>query len=274
MPRFSRANAMLIGLAVLGCIVISATEVATGMKVQAGPLLMIIVGFAIATIGVLWHLHLVGTEKPLPIEMTPSNVFPSTDSPRKEEAFSEKMAGGDIANKPPAGDPPVDPNSDKSTTRDRDHNVNRGFDPVSKTTTAQVELSDPEIKSAALLFAKKMRAFEQPYDSKRDQIVAKPMGNQAERDAQIQELRTLEAEKAAEFIQAFLPQAQLMQAELLRRLQRRGIEVIVPPPPRGISIALGRSLLQLDISGGGLPGHRPIHGLASYLEMLASNLPD
>jgi hypothetical protein len=101
-----------------------------------------------------------------------------------------------------------------------------------------------------------------------------PGGSQIERERQTLELKALDAEKSAEFIKSFFPNAQFLQAELLRRLQQRGIDVAVPPPPRGIPIVLGRSLLQLDIAAAGLPGYRPVHGLASYLEMLASNLPD
>ena len=120
-------------------------------------------------------------------------------------------------------------------------------------------------------FANKIRTFEQSYDSRREQIVG---GNQTDKEKQTLELKTLDAEKVNEFVTTFLPNAQYLQAELLRRLRQRGIEAAVPPPPGGISIALGRSLLQLDIRAAGLPGYRPVHGLASYLEMLASNLPD
>jgi len=39
-------------------------------------------------------------------------------------------------------------------------------------------------------------------------------------------------------------------------------------------MASGRSLLQLTATDVALPGHRPVQGLASYLEFLAGNLPD
>jgi hypothetical protein len=48
----------------------------------------------------------------------------------------------------------------------------------------------------------------------------------------------------------------------------------MPPPPAGTSIAMGRRVLQVDVSDVGLLGHQPLHGLAAYLELLASKLTD
>ena len=54
---FARAALALVGFALFGYGVIVALENATGMKIQAGPLAAIILGFVIAAAGVLWHLQ-------------------------------------------------------------------------------------------------------------------------------------------------------------------------------------------------------------------------
>jgi hypothetical protein len=62
MARFPSASPILVGLAVLGSTVILATESASGMKIQTGPLLSIIGGLLIAALGVFWHVHMARTE--------------------------------------------------------------------------------------------------------------------------------------------------------------------------------------------------------------------
>jgi hypothetical protein len=239
------------------------------MRIQAGPLITIIGGFVIVAIGVFWHLHTGRTEKTASRGVTPSGLSQSSDlqpSPKKEETSGENIVAGDIVVK----------SAIVSNTLSNQHqDVERSSNPVAETsTTTDVHMSDAEFKSSALAFASKIRAFEQSFDSRRDQIFDKRVGHQADRYDQFQELKTIETKKASEFTQAFLPQAQFIEGDLLRRLQGHGINVPMPPPPRGISIALGRSLLHLDTRDIVLPGHRPVHGLASYLELLASNLPD
>ena len=136
-------------------------------------------------------------------------------------------------------------------------------------------MSAAEFKAATLAFAGKMRAFELSYDSRRYQIFDKQTDNQEERDEQIQELKALQSEKVSNFTKDILPQAQFLQSELLRRLEQRGVtDVPMPAPPAGTSIAMGRRLLQVDVSDVGLLGHQPLHGLAAYLELLASKLTD
>jgi hypothetical protein len=232
------------------------------MKVQTGPLLTIIAGFVIAAVGVFWHAHLARTAN----GAAPRGVVPNVELQPEEEG----KTAGDIGVKSPGGDTSVGQDDNKNTGVDGNQQVDR----PRETAMAQVEMPNMELKSSTFVFANEIRTFEQSYDSRREQIVGMHIGIQADREGQALELKALDAEKIAEFTKTFLPNAQFLQAELLRRLQQRGIDVAVPPPPRGISIALGRSILQLDIRAGGLPGYRPVHGLASYLEMLASNLPD
>jgi hypothetical protein len=140
---------------------------------------------------------------------------------------------------------------------------------------ASADMPDAQFKSATAAFAEQMKAFEQSYDSRRLEILEKRTDSQAERDEQVEELKVLQIEKVSGFARGILPHAQFLQAELTRRLQQQGIsDVPLPPPPAGISIAMGRQILQMDVSDVGLPGHRPVTGLASYLELLASKLPD
>ncbi len=249
------------------------------MRIQAGPLITIICGFVIAAVGFFWHIHTTRTEKAASRGVAPSSISASSDvqpspktdvqpSPKKEETAGETVA---------AREPAVKPQTDSNTSSNQNQDVERSSSPgpvAEKSTPAQVGISDAEFKSSALAFAGKIRVFEQSFNSRRDQIFDKQPGNQAGRHDQMQELKAIEREKANEFTQAFLPQAQFMEGELLRRLQGHGINAVVPPPPRGISMVLGRSLLQLDTRDSTLPGHRPVQGLASYLEFLASNLPD
>ena len=169
-------------------------------------------------------------------------------------------------------------------------------EPAAATPVARADMSNAEFKSAALAFAGKMRAFEQSYDSRRYQIFDKRTDNQQERDEQIQELKALQNEKISDFAKDILPQAQFLQGELSRRLAQRGVTdvpmpppptavrgerivhrgqgILMPPPPAGTSIAMGKRLLQVDVSDVGLLGHQPVHGLAAYLELLASKLTD
>ncbi len=251
------------------------------MRIQAGPLITIICGFVIAAVGFFWHIHTTRTEKAASRGATPSSISESSDvqpslktdvqpSPRKEET-----AGETVAAREPAVKPTTDSNTPLNQNQNQDVERSSGPGPVAeRSTPARVGISDAELKSSALAFASKIRVFEQSFDSRRDQIFDKQVGDQAGRHDQMQEVKAIEREKANEFTQAYLPQAQYMEGELLRRLQGHGINVVVPPPPRGISMALGRSLLQLDTRDSTLPGHRPVQGLASYLEFLASNLPD
>jgi len=249
----------------LSCTVILATESASCMKIQTGPLLTIIGGFVIAALGVFWHVHMARTES----GAAPHGVVPSVklQSEEKEKTLTN------IGDKSPSGGISVGQDNDKNTSGGI-QDVDRGSDSITETAANHVEMPNMELKKSTLVFANKIRTFEQSYDSKREQIVRMHVGGQAEREGQTLELKALDAEKIAEFTKTFLPNAQFLHSELLRRLQQRGIDVTVPPPPRGISIALGRSLLQLDITVGGLPGYRPVHGLASYLEMLANSLTD
>ena len=140
---------------------------------------------------------------------------------------------------------------------------------------ASADMSDAQFKFATTAFTEQMKAFEQSYDSRRLEILEQRTDTQSERDQQVDQLKALQNEKVSGFTRDILPHAQFLQAELTRRLQQQGVgDVPLPPPPAGISIAMGRQILQMDVSDVGLQGHRPVTGLASYLELLASKLPD
>jgi hypothetical protein len=261
------------------------------MRIQAGPLITIICGLVIAAAGFFWHMHTARTEKTASRGVTPPSISqrdirPSLQkevqpSPEKEVQLSpqkgvqpspkkEETAGEEVAVRDPVVNSTTDSNK---PTQDVGQPSSPG--PVAaRQPPAQVGMSDADFKLSVLAFAGRIRVFEQSFDTKRDQIFDKQVRDQAARQEQMQELKAIEREKANEFNQTVLPEAQLMERELLRRLQAHGISVVVPPPPRGISMALGRSLLQLDTRDVALPGHRPVQGLASYLKFLANNLPD
>jgi hypothetical protein len=268
---FARAALALVGFALFGYGVIVALENATGMKIQAGPLAAIILGFVIAAAGVLWHLQTSRTERPASARVVPS-LAPSGSQPASPDTKASDAAA---AKDRVATAPPNASEGDKAQAQHRDQATAKGSAPLAAMPTARADMSDAEFKSATLAFAGKMRTFEQSYDSKRYQIFDKPTDNQQERDEQIQELKALQSEKVSNFTKDILPQAQFLQNELLRRLEQRGItDVTMPQPPAGTSIAMGRRLLQVDVSDVGLLGHQPLHGLAAYLELLASKLTD
>ena len=268
---FARAALALVGFALFGYGVIVALENATGMKIQAGPLAAIILGFVIAAAGVLWHLQTSRTERPASARVVPS-LAPSGSQPASPDT---KPSDAAAAKDRVATAPPHAAEGDKAQAQHRDQATAKGSAPPAAMPAARADMSDAEFKSATLAFAGKMRAFEQSYDSKRYQIFDKPTDNQEERDEQIQELKALQSEKVGNFTKDILPQAQFLQNELLRRLEQRGItDVPMPPPPAGTSIAMGRRLLQVDVSDVGLLGHQPLHGLAAYLELLTSKLTD
>jgi hypothetical protein len=268
---FARAALALVGFALFGYGVIVALENATGMKIQAGPLAAIILGFVIAAAGVLWHLQTSRTERPASARVVPS-LAPSGSQPASPDT---KPSDAAAARDRVATAPPHASEGDKAQAQHRDQATAKGSAPPAAMPVARADMSDAEFKAATLAFAGKMRAFEQSYDSKRYQIFDKPTDNQEERDEQIQELKALQSEKVSNFTKDILPQAQFLQNELLRRLEQRGVtDVPMPPPPAGTSIAMGRRLLQVDVSDVGLLGHQPLHGLAAYLELLASKLTD
>jgi hypothetical protein len=268
---FARAALALVGFALFGYGVIVALENATGMKIQAGPLAAIILGFVIAAAGVLWHLQTSRTERPASARVGPS-LAPFGSQPASPDT---KPSDAAAAKDRVATAPPHASEADKAQAQHRDQATAKGSAPLAAMPAARADMSDAEFKSATLAFAGKMRTFEQSYDSKRYQIFDKPTDNQQERDEQIQELKALQSEKVSNFTKDILPQAQFLQNELLRRLEQRGItDVPTPQPPAGTSIAMGRRLLQVDVSDVGLLGHQPLHGLAAYLELLASKLTD
>ena len=274
---FARAVLALVGFALFGYGVIVALENTTGMKIQAGPLAAIIVGFVIATAGVLWHLQTSRTERPASARVAPSLApQPSGAQPAAPDTKpSDATAAKDhVATAPPVGHAAA-PQADTAAAQRRDQATGKGPAPAAAMPTARADMSAAEFKAATLAFAGKMRTFELSYDSRRYQIFDKPTDNQEERDQQIQELKALQGEKVSNFTKDILPQAQFLQTELLRRLEQRGItDIPLPAPPAGTSIAMGRRLLQVDVSDVGLLGHQPLHGLAAYLELLASKLND
>jgi hypothetical protein len=273
----TRAILALVGFALLGYGVIVALENAIGMKIQAGPLAAIVSGFVIAAAGVLWHLQTsrTGTSVSARVEPVvvpqPSNSQTSSPDRKPSDAGS---ANNHAATAPSAGHSPA-LESDKTATQRRDLTMGKVSGPATAAPVARTDMSDTEFKAATLAFAGKMRTFEQSYDSRRYQIFDKRTDNQEERDEQIQELKALQSAKVNDFTKDILPQAQFVQSELLRRLEQRGVaDVSMPPPPAGTSIAMGKRLLQVDVSDVGLLGHQPVHGLAAYLEFLASKLAD
>jgi hypothetical protein len=264
---FARAALALVGFALFGYGVIVALENATGMKIQAGPLAAIILGFVIAAAGVLWHLQTSRTERPASAPLAPSGSQPASPDTKPSDAAAAKDR---VATAPPHAS-----EADKAQAQHRDQATAKGSAPLAAMPAARADMSDADFKSATLAFAGKMRVFEQSYDSKRYQIFDKSTDNQEERDEQIQELKALQSEKVSNFTKDILPQAQFLQNELLRRLEQRGVtDIPMPPPPAGTSIAMGKRLLQVDVSDVGLLGHQPLHGLAAYLELLVSKLTD
>ena len=198
-----RANVTLVGLA-LDHRPFRPPRTLGRLRIQAGPLITIICGFVIAAVGFFWHFHTARTEKAASRGVIPSSISESSDvqpSPKKEETAGENIA---------ARDPVVKPTIDPKPSLKQNQDVERSSSPVAeRSTPAQVGPSDAEFKSSALAFASKIRVFEQSFDLRRDQIFDKQVGNQAGRNDQMQELKAIEREKANEFTQAFLPQAQV-----------------------------------------------------------------
>jgi hypothetical protein len=240
---------------------------------NAGPLVAIVVGLMITAAGVWWQVHLARAPKPVSVAEAPTAPIARPATP---PANPEPQAGAGASpehQQASAQPKPAAAASESATAApQRDARVPQA--PAIKM-VASADMSDAQFKSATTAFTEQMKAFEQSYDSRRLEILDKRTDTQSERDQQVEELKVLQNEKVNEFTRAILPHAQFLQAELTRRLQQQGIgDVPLPPPPAGISIAMGRQILQMDVSDVGLQGHRPVTGLASYLELLASKLPD
>jgi hypothetical protein len=264
-PIVRRVVWTVFGFAVVGSGVILALEHATRMKIQTGPLAAIIAGLIIAAAGVLWHLQTTRTSRPV-IADAPQPASVPGSPPSQPQSTSVDHSGGR------APDAPTKPENAKAA--DATDKVAPPAEAARPPLPAYAAMSDAEIKSATAALAGTMRVFEQGYDARRYQFLDKQTESQQERDQQIQDLKTLQSEKVAEFTKQILPQAQALQEDLQQRLQRYGItDVAMPPPPAGTTMAMGRRLLQVDVTDVGLLGHQPVHGLAAYLELLASRLP-
>jgi hypothetical protein len=241
---------------------------------NAGPLVAIIVGLMITAAGVWWQVHLARAPKSVSVAGAPMAPIARPEPPPSIPA--PQVAAPPVAQQPQAGAQPAASASDQTTAvPPAAQTAAKIPDAPVITMLASADMSDAQFKSATTAFTEQMKAFEQSYDSRRLEILEKRTDTQSERDQQVEELKTLQNEKVSGFARDILPHAQFLQAELTRRLQQQGIgDVPLPPPPAGISIAMGRQILQMDVNDVGLPGHRPVTGLASYLELLAGKLPD
>jgi len=241
---------------------------------NAGPLLAIIVGLMITAAGVWWQVHLARAPKLGPLAEAPTAPIARPEPPPLTPG--PQAGPAPVPEQPQAGAQPAAPGSEQIAAVSPAPQIDaKAPQAPAITMVASADMSDAQFKSTTTAFAEQMKAFEQSYDSRRLEILEKRTDSQAERDEQVEELKVLQIEKVSGFARGILPHAQFLQAELTRRLQQQGIsDVPLPPPPAGISIAMGRQILQMDVSDVGLPGHRPVTGLASYLELLASKLPD
>jgi hypothetical protein len=240
---------------------------------NAGPLVAIIVGLLITAGGVWWQVHLARAPKPVSVAEAPTAPIARPEPPPSIAA--PQVTQAPLPQPQQASGPPAAPASEQATAVPPAAQSAKTSDAPAVTLSASADMPDAQFKSATTVFTEQMKAFEQSYDSRRLEILEKRTDTQSERDEQVEELKVLQNEKVSAFARGILPHAQFLQAELTRRLQQQGIaDVPLPPPPAGISIAMGRQILQMDVSDVGLPGHRPVTGLASYLELLASKLPD
>ncbi len=241
---------------------------------NAGPLLAIIVGLMITAAGVWWQVHLTRAPKPGPLADAPTAPVAGPEA----LPLSPAPQGGPapVTQPPQASAQPAARAPEQKAAAPLAPQVDaKAPSAPSVTRVGSADMTDTQFKAATIAFTEQMKAFEQFYDSRRLEILDKRTDIQGERDQQVEELKALQNEKVSKFARDILPHAQFLQAELTRRLEQRGIgDVPLPPPPAGISIAMGRQILQMDVSDVGLPGHRPVTGVASYLELLASKLPD
>src|SRR5262245_28045078 len=91
----------------LGGIVMCQTESAMDMRIHAGPLITIIVGFIIVAVGIFWHIGLARTEKAAPRGVTPPSISQASDlqpSSPKGVASAENIAASDTVVKSPIAD--------------------------------------------------------------------------------------------------------------------------------------------------------------------------
>jgi hypothetical protein len=241
---------------------------------NSGPLVAIIVGLMITAAGVWWQVHLARVPKSTSVAGAPTASIARPEPPPSSPA--PQVAAPPLSQQPQAGaQPPASASEQATAVPPAAQTDAKTPDAPTVTMLASADMSDAQFKPATTAFTEQMKAFEQFYDSRRLEILDKRTDTQSERDQQVEELKALQNEKVSGFARDILPHAQFLQAELTRRLQLQGIgDVPLPPPPAGISIAMGRQILQMDVSDVGLPGHRPVAGLASYLELLAGKLPD
>jgi hypothetical protein len=241
---------------------------------NAGPLLAIVVGLMITAAGVWWQVHLARAPKLGPLADVPTAPNARPEAPPSSRA--PQAGPAPVVEQPQASAQPAAPAPERITAAPPASQTDaKAPSAPSVTWVGSADMTDAQFKAATTAFTEQMKAFEEFYDSRRLEILEKRTDTQSERDRQVEELKALQNEKVSEFTRDILPHAQFLQAELRRRLEQQGIsDVPLPPPPAGISIALGRQILQMDVSEVGLPGHRPVTGLASYLELLASKLPE
>jgi len=248
-----------------------------GMRVvnmNAGPLLAIIAGLMITAVGVWWQVHLARAPKPGALADAPMAPVARPEAP--PSGPGPQAGPAPVVEQPQASAQPAAPAPEQITTAPPASQTDaKAPSAPAVTRVGSADMTDTQFKAATSAFTEQMKAFEEFYDSRRLEILEKRTDTESERDQQVEELKALQTQKVSEFARDILPHAQFLQSELTRRLEQQGVgDVPLPPPPAGISIALGRQILQMDVSDVGLPGHRPVTGLASYLELLASKLPD
>ncbi len=241
---------------------------------NTGPLLAIIVGLVITAAGVWWQVHLARAPKPGALADAPTAPIARPEAPASRPA--PQVGPAQVTEQPQVSPQPAAPAPERTTAAPPASEIDaKARSAPAVTQLGAADMTDTQFKAATAAFTEQMKAFEQFYDSRRLEILDRRTDTQGERDQQLEELKALQNQKVSEFARDILPHAQFLQAELTRRLEQQGIgDVPLPPPPAGISIAMGRQILQMDVSDVGLPGHRPVTGLASYLELLASKLPD
>ena len=241
---------------------------------NAGPLLAIIVGLMITAAGVWWQVHLARAPKLGPRADAPTAPIARPEAPASMPA--PQAGPAPVSEQPQVSAQPAAPAPEQITAAPPASEIDaKAPSAPAVTRVGSADMTDTQFKAATAAFTEQMKAFEQFYNSRRLEILDKRTDTQGERDQQVEQLKALQNEKVSEFARDILPHAQFLQAELTRRLEQQGIgDVPLPPPPAGISIAMGRQILQMDVSDVGLPGHRPVTALASYLELLASKLPD
>lgn len=248
MPRLARNGLTALGFILLGYSGILLLQDVTEMKLQLGPLLIIVGGLIVTAGGVIWHI-MSSAHADTPI-VTAHVQSPATASPQAPGAIIRVGPNASVGtlhaeDNVVFGNTQFLDNEGHINAAELNRNrLNAGLAPIKIERTAELgDLSNADLKRHLKETVAALRTLQQK-DSDRG-------GDRAKCDKEYQE----------SLAQGVL----LLQSEILWRLQ--SLRITMAPPVRSAQWGA------LHVLSGKMTGAKPFSGIADYLDYLGNGLP-